>query len=139
MARASCPRMTPAELRERITAWAVDVGHLVKPLFREFATRNRASQLKRAVDSAVSNYRAACIARSHREFLAKLSIALEEVDESVGWLEMSHREGILRGENAARLLDEGRQLARILAASRNTAQAREDVSRKRRGNDPMPQ
>lgn len=123
--------MTPEELRERITAWAVDVGHLIKPLFREFETRNRASQLKRAVDSAAGNYRAACIARSHREFLAKLSIALEEVDEAVGWLEMSHREGILRGPNAARLLDEARQLARILGASRITAQAREDLNRKR--------
>ncbi len=132
-----CPRMTPEELRERITAWAVDVGHLIKPLFREFETRNRASQLKRAADSAASNYRAACIARSHREFVAKLSIALEEVDEAVGWLEMSHREGIEGGAVTARALDEGRQLARILAASRNTAQAREEQSRKRRGNDPM--
>lgn len=126
--------MTPEELRERITAWAVDVGHLIKPLFREFETRNRASQLKRSADSAAANYRAACIARSHKEFLAKLSIALEEVDESVGWLEMSHREGILRGGVTAKALDEGRQLARILAASRNTAQAREDLSRKRRLN-----
>ncbi|HUF25080.1 MAG TPA: four helix bundle protein [Vicinamibacterales bacterium] len=131
--------MTPEELRERITAWAVDVGYLIRPLFRSFETRNRASQLKRAADSTASNYRAACIARSHKEFLSKLSIALEEADEAVGWLEMSHRDGSLRGAGTVRLLDEGRQIARILAASRNTAQAREDVSRKRRRNDAMPQ
>ncbi|MDQ3171215.1 MAG: four helix bundle protein [Acidobacteriota bacterium] len=122
--------MTPEELRERITAWAVDVAHLVKPLFKNYDTRDRASQLKRAVDSTAINYRAACVARSHKEFLAKVSIALEEVDESVGWLELSSREGLLRGAELASALDEARQITRILAASRNTAQARENLSRK---------
>jgi four helix bundle protein len=42
------------------------------------------------------------MARSHKEFLAKLSIALEEVDEAVGWLELSHREGVLRGDAVMR-------------------------------------
>jgi len=122
--------MKAQELRERITAWAVDVGQLVSPLFRSNETAHRAGQLKRAADSTAANYRAACIARSHREFLAKISIALEEADEAVGWLEMCHREGALRGPETMRLLDEGRQLTRILAKSRETAQAREGLSRK---------
>jgi four helix bundle protein len=125
--------MTPNELRERITAWAVDVGRMVSPLFRSNETAYRASQLKRASDSTAANYRAACIARSHKEFLAKLSIALEEADEAVGWLEMSHREGILRGDAVVRALNEGRQLTRILAKSRETAQDREGLSRKSKG------
>ncbi len=122
--------MTPQELRERIVAWAVDVGHLASPLFRNNETAHRASQLKRAVDSTASNYRAACVARSHREFTAKISIAVEEADEAVGWLEMSHREGLLRGENTMRALDEGRQLTRILSKARETAQSNEGQSRK---------
>jgi four helix bundle protein len=125
--------MNAQELRERITAWAVDVGHLASPLFRTNETSHRAGQLKRAADSSAANYRAACIARSHKEFLAKLSIALEEADEAVGWLEMSHREGVIRGEAAMRALDEGRQLTRILAKSRETAQDREGISRKSKG------
>lgn len=128
--------MKAQERRERITAWAVDVGQLVSPLFRSNETAHRASQLKRAADSTAANYRAACIARSHREFLAKISIALEEADEAVGWLEMCHREGALRGPEAMRLLDEGRQLTRILAKSRETAQAREGLSRKGKGRPP---
>ena len=91
--------MTPEELRERITAWAVDVSRLAGPLFRTYETRERASQLKRASDSTAANYRAACIARSHNDFLSKLSIALEEADEAVGWLEMSKREGIVEGQD----------------------------------------
>ena len=73
------------------------------------------------------------MARSHKEFLAKLSIALEEADEAVGFLEMSHREGIIRGTEAMRVLDEGRQLTRILAKSRETAQDNENISRKGKG------
>ena len=88
--------------------------------------------MKDAADSVASNYRAAQMARSHREFTAKLSIALEEADEAVGWLELSHREGIVRGDAALKALDEGRQLTRILAKSRETAQAKEGHSRKRR-------
>lgn len=120
-------------MRERTTAWAVDVGRLCTPLFRSNATSHRASQLKRAADSTAANYRAACMARSHKEFIAKLSIALEEADEAVGWLEMCHREGIMRDPGILGILDEGRQLTRILAKSRETAQARENTSRKSKG------
>jgi len=123
--------MHSQELRERIVAWVVDVGRLAGPLFRSNETSHRAHQLKDAADSAASNYRAAQIARSHKEFTAKLSIALEEADEAVGWLELSHREGLLRGSDVVRILDEGRQLTRILAKSRETAQSTEGQSRKR--------
>ena len=110
----------------------MDVSRLAGPLFRTYETRERASQLKRASDSTAANYRAACIARSHKEFLSKLSIALEEADEAVGWLEMSKREGSLEGPSLERLLDEGRQIARILGKSRVTAEERENRSRPRR-------
>src|SRR5688572_22124128 len=130
MRHASCLSMKPEELRERITAWAVDVSRLIGPLFRRYETRIRASQLKRSADSTASNYRAACIARSPNDFLSKISIALEEADETVGWLEMSQREGILRGPDLDRLLDEGRQITKILAKSRITA---EDNAQRRHG------
>jgi four helix bundle protein len=121
------------ELKDRTATWAIDTGRLISHLFRRNETAHRASQIKDAADSSASNYRAACIARSHKESLAKLSIALEEADEAVGFLEMSHREGIIRGAEAMRLLDEGRQLTRILAKSRETAQSNEGTSRKGKG------
>ncbi|MEX2270990.1 MAG: four helix bundle protein [Vicinamibacterales bacterium] len=124
--------MNSEELRERIVAWVVDVGRLARPLFRKNETSHRAHQLKDAADSVASNYRAAQIARSHKEFTAKVSIALEEADEAVGWLELSYREGILRGQDVLRVLDEGRQITRILAKSRETAQSNEGQSRKPR-------
>ena len=131
MVDASCPRMNPEQLRERTSIWATEVGRLAGPLFRNFETRHRASQLKDAADSCASNYRAACVARSRREFIAKISIALEEADETVGWLEMSHREGILRGDATLKALDEARQLTRILAKSRDTAEENEQKAKER--------
>ena len=125
--------MNAQELKECTAAWAIDTGRLISPLFRSRETAHRASQIRDAADSSASNYRAACIARSHKEFVAKLSIALEECDEAVGFLEMSHREGLVRGPEAMRVLDEGRQLTRILAKSRETAQQNEGTSRKGKG------
>src|SRR5688500_4115937 len=115
MRHASCLSMKPEQLRERITAWAVDVSRLIGPLFRRYETRIRASQLKRSADSTASNHRAACVARSHDIFRSKISIALEDADETVGWLEMSQREGILRGPALDRLPDAGRQITKILS------------------------
>jgi len=39
-------------------------------------------QLIRSSTSVAANYRAACIAQTKRTFISKLSIAIEEVDES---------------------------------------------------------
>jgi four helix bundle protein len=128
-----CPRVVASDLLERIVSWTVDVGRIAGPLFRSNETSDRASQLKRAGDSTAGNYRAACIARSHKEFTAKLSLALEEADEAVGWLELSKREGIITGSLVEQTLDEGHQITRILAKARQTAQANEGISRKGQG------
>lgn len=39
-------------------------------------------QLIRCATSVAANYRAACIGQSKKSFIAKLSIAIEEVDEN---------------------------------------------------------
>ena len=47
-----------------------------------------ANQLLRSGTSVGANYRAVCKARSKADFIAKLGIVEEEVDESAYWLEM---------------------------------------------------
>ncbi|MEZ4905231.1 MAG: four helix bundle protein [Spirosomataceae bacterium] len=68
----------------------------------------------------VSNYRAAKRARSNREFFAKLSIVIEELDESIGWLEYSIDAGYFSKDKLESLTNEGYQLLQILAKSRKT-------------------
>jgi len=45
-------------------------------------------QLVRCSTSVAANYKAACIAQSTKSFVAKLSIVIEEADESIFWLEL---------------------------------------------------
>ncbi|MDP6853741.1 MAG: four helix bundle protein [Candidatus Marinimicrobia bacterium] len=46
------------------------------------------NQLFRSGTSVGANYRAACRARSKKEFIAKLGIVEEEADETLYWLEL---------------------------------------------------
>jgi four helix bundle protein len=121
--------MTPQELRERLTVFAVDCVELCGELGRHPQGRRLADQLFDSATSTAANYRAASRARSRREFLAKLGIALEEADETVGWLEIAVRSKIATKERMAALQREADEVLAILAASRRTADQNE---RKRR-------
>lgn len=46
------------------------------------------NQLIRSVTSVASNYRSSCMSRSEKEFFSKLSIVIEEIDETAFWLEL---------------------------------------------------
>src|SRR5437764_376151 len=50
--------------------------------------KSLARQLLRSATSVGANYRAACRAQSRPEFASKLSIVVEEADESLYWLEL---------------------------------------------------
>ena len=56
--------------------------------YNKNSTRIISNQLGRSCSSTAANYRAACRARSGREFYAKINITDEEADETVFWLEM---------------------------------------------------
>jgi len=46
------------------------------------------NQLIKSATSVASNYRSSCMSRSEKEFFSKLSIVIEEVDETAFWLEL---------------------------------------------------
>ena len=69
----------------------------------------------------MANYRAACRGRSRREFVAKLGVAVEEVDETVFWLDLVERVGIARPENVRPPRLEAGELLAILSKSLKTA------------------
>jgi four helix bundle protein len=129
---------------------AVRAHNLVKPFFRDVETRHVATQLLRAASSVAANYRAACLGRSGREFVAKIGTVREEADETVFWLSFMERVAMVPPgvscETAA-LKDEAEQLARIFAASYRTAQRKLIEQRRARraakhqstsGNPPSP-
>jgi four helix bundle protein len=116
--------VTPAELKERTTWFAVEVVKFCVQLRKQPEARHIADQLSDSATATAANYRSACRARSHREFVSKLGIALEEADESVGWLDIIIRAELTPDQKPASLIGEANQILAILAASRRTAQAR---------------
>ena len=114
--------MTPEQLRQRLTTWAVQVVTLCRQLRERSEARHLADQLLASATSAAANYRAASRARSRREFISKLATAVEEADESVGWIQILTRTGLVGEPVARELLNEAEQLLAILAASRRTAE-----------------
>jgi four helix bundle protein len=110
--------VAPADLLERIRAFALAITQFLRTVPRSDEAQEAARQLRRAANSTRSNYRASRKGRSRREFEAKLGIAAEEADESVDWLEYLQDAGIARD---AALLQESREIAAILTASVKTA------------------
>ena len=67
--------------------------------------------------SVAANYRAACLAQSSAAFVAKLSIVIEEVDESAFWLELL-KEEILDSESVDELIHEAEELTKMFISAR---------------------
>jgi four helix bundle protein len=74
--------------------------------------------------SVGANYRSSCRAKSRADFIAKMTTAEEEADETKYWLEILVETRIVSLEKAAALLDESDQLVRIFVASIKTARGR---------------
>ena len=77
-------------------------------------------QLIRCSTSVAANYRAACVAQSSKSFVAKLSIVIEEADESLFWLEFIIDEELISKDKLESLLREADELTAIFIASRKT-------------------
>ncbi|MCU0326823.1 MAG: four helix bundle protein [Spirosomaceae bacterium] len=88
--------------------------------FKDYVAQHYGKQLVRASSSAAANYRAARRGRSKREFFAKISIVIEELDESIFWMEMLILAEILTEKKLSELMNEGEELLKILSKARST-------------------
>jgi len=110
-------------LKTRSMMFAVTVLGLIDRIPRRPGPEVISRQLAKSATSVAANYRAACNARSLREFVAKLGVVVEEADESVYWLELFLHAQIL----AALVLEAPRaeavELRAIFSKSLGTARA----------------
>jgi four helix bundle protein len=81
-------------------------------------------QLIRCSTSVAANYRAACHAISKKAFVSKLSIVIEEADESEFWLEFIIDEQLKPEHLVQPLKKEAHELTSIFIASRRTIQSK---------------
>jgi len=109
------------ELKERTKEFAHRCVKLALELPNGQLGKHIAGQLIRCSTSVAANYRASCIAQSKASFISKLSIVLEEADESSFWLEFIVDEKMMKTNFVAPLLNEAKELTAIFYASRKTA------------------
>ena len=108
-------------LKERTKQFAIRVVDVVRALPTSREGNVIGNQLLRCGTAVAANYRAVCRARSKAEFISKISIVVEEADETVFWLELLTDTGVVPKEKLALLLKEANQLLAIGAASLRTS------------------
>jgi four helix bundle protein len=66
------------------------------------------------------------LAQSKPEFVSKVSIVLEEVDEACFWLEFVIEQKLLSEKRIGNLLKEGKELTAVFITSRKTVKNRKE-------------
>jgi four helix bundle protein len=81
-------------------------------------------QLIRCETSAGANYRAACRAKSPADFIAKMGIVEEELDETLYWMELLVASELISEDRLTELTNEANELLAITVSSIRTARNR---------------
>ena len=113
--------MNPTELKERTIQFAVRVLKLADALPNKTSGRTVATQVARSGCSVASNYRSALRGKSRADFINKITIVLEEADETALWIEITERAGLLPAKRLKALHREAEELTKIFNATRTTA------------------
>ena len=123
--------MNQEEMKQRTKFFALGIIQLVESLPKNRTTTVLGGQLLRSGTSVGSNYRSACRAKSLADFISKMSIVEEEVDESLYWMELLIEAGIEISVKMGALMKEAGELLAITVASIKTAGKRKILSNKR--------
>jgi four helix bundle protein len=119
--------MSHQYLRIRTKVFALKCVKFAVSLPNTFLGNHIKGQLIRSSTSVAANYRATCVAQSKPSFIAKISIVVEEADESLFWLEFIRDEDEISTYDKSELRwlhDEANELVSIFITSRKTAQHR---------------
>jgi four helix bundle protein len=116
--------MDQEQMRIRTKEFAKQVISLCRRLPATQEGRLIGAQFFRSGTSVGANYRAACRARSKADFISKLSIVLEETDESLYWMEILNENKIVNSKLLTGLMKEAKELIAIFVSSLNTAKGK---------------
>lgn len=109
--------MTELELKERFKHFSFRIINMVDSMPNTISGRAIAAQVIRSGTSPAANYRAACIGKSEKDFLNKLKMVEEELDETCHWLEVIMESEMLPRKRVEPLFDECGELLRIIVSS----------------------
>ena len=109
--------MTELELKERFKKFSIRIIKMVDSMPDTISGRAIGSQVVRSGTSPAANYRAACLGKSEKDFLNKLKMVEEELDETSHWLDVIIETGMLPENRVKPLYEECTELLRIIISS----------------------
>jgi four helix bundle protein len=119
--------MDAKEMLKRTKQFGYDYIDLCNFLEGNYLKNHVRGQLIRCSTSVSANYRAARLAQSKASFAAKISIVIEEADESAMWIEMIIDKQLIPikyEDTSKKLVNEANELTSILIATRKTLSLR---------------
>jgi four helix bundle protein len=105
------------DLKHRTKGFALRVIRLFSALPKSAEAQVIGKQILRSGTSVGAPYREACRARSNAEFVSKMQSGLQELDETIYWLELLAESNVVKPERLRNLQDEANQLTAIFVAS----------------------
>jgi four helix bundle protein len=109
------------QVRDRLRAFSLKILELSEMFPKSERGRILNNQVTRSGSSTYANYRAALRGRSKKEFFAKLSIAVEEADETEMWLDLVLASGVINTSLVMEMHCESLELLKILSSMRKRA------------------
>ncbi len=114
--------MNAEELKRRTKKFAHRCVKLAVALPNNALGNHIKTQLIRCSTSVGANYRATLLAQTKAAFISKVSIVIEESDESEFWLEFIMDEKLMESDLILPLFNEAHELSSIFITTRRTAQ-----------------
>lgn len=114
----------PEDLKTRTKQFALRVIRLYGALPKTIEAQVMGKQLLRSGTSVGAHYREAMRSRSDAEFISKLEGGLQELEESIYWMELLVDSGIIKAERLDELMKEADELTAIIVTSVKTVKQR---------------
>ena len=113
--------MRPEDLKARTRTFGIGVVRFVESQRSTSFMVNVRNQVIRSSTSVGANYGEACRSRSKKEFVSKIDVVLQELEETRYWLELLQDYQCARPEKLTELMKEATELNAIMTASSRTA------------------
>ncbi len=118
-----------ADLRERTKKFALRIIRLFTSLPKSEEARILGRQLLRSGTSVGAHYREAYRSRSQAEYISKIEVGLQELEETSYWMELLGDSEIVKSARLTDLQGEANELAAIFASCSRSAKSRGKESR----------
>lgn len=107
-------------MKARTKRMAVDTIKLYRKLPKTDEGKIVGNHMIRSATSVAANYRASCRGRLQAEFYSKLSITVEECDETILWFEILEEAEIYNSADMQNIKADAIEIVKILSTARKT-------------------